>query len=410
MSAPAAPPLTADALLERLEAALAFWLRHGLDQEHGGFLTALDHDGARVDADKAVWLQGRAAWLFAHLHRTHEARPEWLAAARSAAEFLLAHGFDERGRMPFLVARDGRPLRRRRYAYSELFAAMGFAELAAAEAAAEETPAASGSLELAARARDLAERFLAHDDEPERFPPKWELDTRPMRGLAKPMMALCLSQTLRDAGAWDRGRAVADEALAGIRAQLDPERRAVLEVVGRDGAFLPHFEGRSLNPGHALEAAWFVLEEARRRDGDETAALRRMGLDMAEWSWERGWDPEHGGILSFVSVDHRPIQEYGQDQKFWWPQCEALLAALHAAAAAGDERVSDRWRERAGRVWAWFADHHLDSAQDECFGWLDRAGRPIQTLKGSHWKGPFHYPRTLLFAARLLRERSPAGR
>jgi len=393
-----APPLTAAALLERLEAALAFWLRRGLDPEHGGFRTALDADGAVVDSDKAVWLQGRAAWLFAHLHRSHEPRPEWLAAARSAAEFLLRHGFDERGRMPFLVTRDGRPLRRRRYAYSELFTAMGFAEVAAAD----------GDRALADRARALAEAFLAHDDEPERFPPKWEPATRPMRGLARPMMALCLSQALRDAGGGERGRGVADEALAALRRHLDPERRAVLEVVGEDGGFLPHFEGRTLNPGHALEAAWFVLEEARRRDGEEAAALRRMGLDMAEWSWQRGWDPEHGGVLSFVSADDRPVQETGQDLKFWWPQCEALLAALHAEAAAGadgDAEAAARWRTRAERAWAWFAEHHLDGAEDECLGWLDRAGRPLQTLKGSHWKGPFHYPRALLFAARLVAAR-----
>jgi N-acylglucosamine 2-epimerase len=375
-------------LLARLERALAFWLRHGLDHEHGGFLTSLDHDGFVVDDDKSVWMQGRAAWMFAHAARTHQDRAEWRDAARSAAGFLLRHGFDERGRMPFLVTRDGRPLRRRRYAYSEAFAAMGFAEVAALD----------GDAVLARRARELAAAFLAHRDDPERYPPKWEPGTRALSGLAPPMVALCLSQALRDAGGWDDGRAVADEALARIRRHADAGRGALLELVDADGAASPHFDGRTLNPGHALEAAWFVLEEAARRDGTEAAEVRALGLRLAEWTWRRGWDTEHGGILYFVSLDARPIQEYWQDQKFWWPQLEALLAALHAHRAGGGEA----WLERAEQAWRWFTDHHGDDAGDECLGWLDRAGRPVNTLKGSMWKGPFHHPRALLFGARLL--------
>ena len=46
---------------------LPFWLRHGLDRTCGGLLTGLDRDGTVIDTDKAIWLQGRAAWTFSTL-------------------------------------------------------------------------------------------------------------------------------------------------------------------------------------------------------------------------------------------------------------------------------------------------------------------------------------------------------
>src|SRR6185436_1562325 len=72
---------------------IPFWLRHGMDAEHGGILTALDRDGTVTDTDKPVWFQGRAAWMFATLFNTAERRPEWLDAARSCIEFSRRHCF-----------------------------------------------------------------------------------------------------------------------------------------------------------------------------------------------------------------------------------------------------------------------------------------------------------------------------
>ena len=50
-----------------LEDVIPFWLKHGLDREHGGIMTALDRDGSVLDTDKSVWFQGRAGWTFATL-------------------------------------------------------------------------------------------------------------------------------------------------------------------------------------------------------------------------------------------------------------------------------------------------------------------------------------------------------
>ncbi|MCH5373180.1 MAG: AGE family epimerase/isomerase, partial [Planctomycetes bacterium] len=115
-----------------LRDTLPFWLNHALDGQYGGYLSALDRQGNVLDTDKSIWIQGRFAWLLSTLYVQLERRAEWLQAARSGIEFLLKHGFDSDGRMFFQVTRDGRPLRKRRYVFSEMFTVMALAAYARA--------------------------------------------------------------------------------------------------------------------------------------------------------------------------------------------------------------------------------------------------------------------------------------
>jgi len=116
-----------------LEDTMPFWLDHCVDHQHGGFMMALNQTGKVVDTDKGVWQQGRFTWLLGELYNNVEARDEWLKLARHGADFLLQHCFDPSdGRMWFHVTRDGKPIRKRRYAFAESFAAIAFGELAKA--------------------------------------------------------------------------------------------------------------------------------------------------------------------------------------------------------------------------------------------------------------------------------------
>ena len=61
-----------------------------------------------------------------------ERRAEWLDLAGHGIDFINRHCFDSDGRMFFSVTRDGRPLRKRRYLFSEAFAVIALGAFATA--------------------------------------------------------------------------------------------------------------------------------------------------------------------------------------------------------------------------------------------------------------------------------------
>ena len=373
-----------------LDDVIPFWLRHGLDREHGGILTCLDRDGSVLDTDKSVWFQGRAGWMFATLYNTVERRPEWLEASRSCVEFLRRHGEAEGGKMWFSVTRDGRPLRMRRYVFSEAFAAIASAAYARA----------TGDSLAHHDALRMFETYLRYSFEPGVMTPKFE-PTRPSKGLAPRMIGIVTAQELRDClgDVEVRGRTCTgwiDHLIAEIeRDFLKPEHGALLEQVGPSGEIQDHFDGRLLNPGHAIECAWFILHEAAHR-GDKR--LVRLGTTILDAMWVRGWDPEHGGLLYFTDLRGLPVQEYWHDMKFWWPHCEAIIATLLAWTLTGDQRHADQHRA----VHDWSFRHFADPEHREWYGYLHRDGSVAQRAKGNLFKGPFHLPRMLWYCARLL--------
>jgi len=372
-----------------LDDVIPFWLRHGLDREHGGMLTCLDRDGTVLDTDKSVWFQGRAGWMFATLYNTVEKRPEWLEAAKSCVEFSRRHGFAPEGKMYFSVTRDGRPLRMRRYVFSESFAALANAAYAKA----------TGDARAAADAVKTFETYLRYSFTPGVMTPKFE-PTRPMKGIGPHMIGIVTAQELR-ANLGDltvSGRTCTewiDHSIAEIeRDFLKPEHQALLEVVGPRGEVIDHHDGRTLNPGHALECAWFILHEGRQR-GDRR--LTQLGCTILDWMWARGWDAEFGGLFYFRDLRGLPVQEYWHDMKFWWPHCEAIIATQLAFRITGDAKYA-RWHQL---VHDWSFGHFADPEFGEWYGYLHRDGRISSPAKGTMYKGPFHLPRMLWYCARL---------
>ncbi len=379
-----------------------FWMRHGLDPDHGGVFTCLDRDGSLYDSDKSVWFQGRFGWLLGTLFNEIEAREEWLAGCRSCVEFLERHCFDTDGRMFFMVTNDGRPIRKRRYVFSEMFAAMAYAAYAAA---------ASDTARAAAAVR-LFEQACTRFETPGGIEPKLVTTTRATAGFGGPMIVLGTGQALRasltrlgDAAAVRRINTRIDAAVEAIAGTfVRPELEAVLETVLADGnTFLEHADGRLVNPGHAIEGAWFMMQEGIDR---QEKPLVDLGLKMLRWTWSIGWDDEFGGILYFRDVLGKPVTEYWHDMKFWWPQNEAVIATLMAWDQTGDE-LFRRWHAAAH---AWAFDHLADREQGEWYGWARRDGTPTHRAKGSLWKGPFHLPRMHLVCWQLLERRLAAGR
>lgn len=375
-----------------LKDVMPFWLKHGLDREQGGIITSLDRDGSVLDTDKSVWFQGRAGWMFATLYNTVERRPEWLEAARSCVEFSRRWCHSSSGKMYFTVTRDGQPLRMRRYVFSESFAAISYAAYAKA----------TGEARAAEDALTAYGTYLAFSFTPGVMLPKSE-PTRPTKGVGSHMIGIVTAQELR-ANLGDvsvAGRTLTewiDFSIAAIeRDFLKPDLKALMEVVSDKGEVLDHFDGRTLTPGHAIEAAWFIMHEGKLR-GD--ARLIELGKTVLDWMWERGWDTECGGIFYFRDLKGLPVQEYWHDMKFWWPHNETIIATLLAWQLTGDAKYA-RWHQA---VHDWSFRHFADPECGEWYGYLHRDGSISVRLKGNLWKGPFHLPRMLWYCWQRLEE------
>lgn len=97
--------------------------------------------------------KGHFSWLLARIHNEIGPRDDLVELAKHGVEFIRSCGFDSDGRMFYSVTREGQPVRKRRYVFTELFAVMAFAELARA----------TGDEELRVQAEALfrlAERYI----------------------------------------------------------------------------------------------------------------------------------------------------------------------------------------------------------------------------------------------------------
>ena len=376
---------------ELIENILPFWINHGLDRTNGGIYTALDRDGSLLETDKSVWFQGRALWVFSTAYSQVEKKKEYLEAADLIVSFIDRYCFDSDGRMFFRVTADGKPvIKRIRYFFSETFAIIGYAAYATA----------SGKDEYRRKALELYEKAKSIRDTPGVLTPKFDPAVRPMRGHADSMIMVNVIAELMKAfpDMTEYFTAEIDREIGDCRKYfIHPELNLVLETVGPDGEFMPdHFEGRIINPGHAIEGSWFIMSEGLRQQKQEYIDT---GLDVLDWMWKLGWDNEYGGgIIQYRDALGKSLSEYHQDMKFWWPQCEAVIANLMAYGITGDGKYLDRFHA----VDDYISSRFLDKEYGEWFGYFHRDGTLATPLKGNLYKGPFHIPRMYMKAIEII--------
>lgn len=378
-----------------LDACVNFWLKNGMDKEHGGIYTCLDRTGKIYSTDKSVWMQGRCAWTFSALCRVYGKKKEWLDAAKSCLDFMESYCINRAAgnRMYFTVTGDGRPLRQRRYCFSEGFYAMANAEYYGQ----------TGDRECLLRARAAYELIygLNHGmKDPAGLGPKTIPETRTGRGQADPMIYLNLTQVMlrcdkENAALYETRAKEASDAI--IRYHFKPDLKCSLENVGPNGETrLDVTEGRIVNPGHDIECSWFLMQQAQRT-GDKK--LLADALTIFRNAAEAGWDEKYGGLLYFIDCLGLPPESYEHDMKLWWPHTELLIASLMAYQITGDEYYADWFN----RCMAYCRRVFSDPEYGEWYGYLRRDGQPTEPpAKGSTFKGPFHLPRMLMMVHEMV--------
>lgn len=373
---------------ELLDSVLPFWLNKSIDKEYGGYFSCLDRDGSVYDTDKFIWLQGREVWLFSMLCNKLGKKQEWLDAAIQGAEFLNKYGHNGDYDFYFSLTREGKPLVEPYNIFSNTFACMAFAQLAKA----------TGSEEYAEISRRIFKRILERRGNPKGKWSKAVPGTRPMKDFALPMiicnMALEVEDIINDPQLLEK---TIDECLHEV---LDvfyqPDLGCMLENVSSlDNSRLDCFEGREINPGHNLEALWFMMNLGIRRNDK---ALINKCVEISLSVIERGWDKEYGGIFYFLDSKGAPPQKLEWDQKLWWVHIESAIAMIKGYQLTGNKKCLEWFEKLDEYMWSRFKD----PLHPEWFGYLNRRGEMLLPLKGGKWKGCFHVPRGLFEIWQIL--------
>ena len=365
---------------------IPFWEQHSLDTTHGGYFTCLDRDGSVFDTDKFIWLQARQVWMFSMLYNRLEKRSRWLEIAAHGADFLRRHGRDEHGDWYFSLNRQGQPLVQPYNIFSDCFAAMAFSQYALA----------SGD----EKAREIAHQtylnILQRKQNPKGRYNKAVPGTRSLISLALPMILANLSMELEwmlDASLFNQAIDTCLHEVFGLF--LDRERMLLREQVAPDGSFVDCFDGRLINPGHGIEAMWFILDIAERKHDQATI---QKAVDVILHTLEISWDAEFAGIFYFMDAQGHPPQQLEWDQKLWWVHMETLVALLKGYRLTSIPECLS-WFERVHH-YTW--NHFPDPECGEWYGYLNRAGEVLLPLNGGKWKGCFHVPRGLYLCMREL--------
>lgn len=377
-----------------LNNVVPFWEKSDLiDEKYGGFITSVDREGKSYNDDKSVWFQGRCLWTFSRLCNEYGAKKEWADAAKSGADFIRRYCVDRDGRMFFTVTRDGRPLRKRRYFFSESFLVAGFAEYYMLTKNSED-------LALAERYFDLMYAIYRDPSaDPFKITPKENAEVRNLHSNANPMVLVSTAQQLRRVDPLRREyydgiiKALVSDM---IGLHYKEEYRCVLENVYTDGSILDNPTGRTINPGHSIENSWFLMNYASSVNDKD---LLQKALNIFDWSLGLGWDKEYGGVYYFRDLFGRPCEQLEHDMKLWWVHNECLIAALAAYKLTGDEKYAEAFRT----VHEYAFDRFADRECGEWYGYLHRDGTVSHTQKGSLWKGPYHLPRCLITCEKILR-------
>jgi N-acylglucosamine 2-epimerase len=366
-----------------------FWLKHGIDWEHGGVLSCMKEDGAPVSGDKYIWSQARSAWTFSALYNRIEPNPEWLRVAENSVRFLLEHARDERGRWVYHTTREGRVVDGPISIYADCFVVYGLSEYLRA----------AGDEKLLALARATYDRVVArveqpdfHEVAPYPWPPHRQFQAVSM------MLTEVTNELIVTTG--DRSlETILDRHLERVMNRfVRPQRKLLVEFLSEDWQELPPPEGTAVMPGHAIECMWFVMHVAARR-GDR--ALARRAAEVVRWHLEAGWDPEYGGIFLGIDAEGQAPYLGNADKKLWWPHTEALYALLLADRLTGEPWCME-WYEKV-HEWSWA--HFPMPEAGEWWQRLDRQGNRMTELIALPVKDPFHLPRAATLIVELLEGR-----
>eukprot|EP00794_Sanderia_malayensis_P007358 gene7358-8178_t len=384
-------------LREKIEKELAnvasFWMSNSHDEKHGGFFNCIYEDGRVYDDLKYVWLQGRQVWMYCRLYNEMNRfqKKKILDAAEKAAKFLMDNVKREDNRCYFCVTSDGEPVKLQRTIFSECFYVMAMTEVGRA----------TGNKLYKDEACHVFESIMKWVQE--RSLPDGHIKmngSQNSSNLSVYMMIYCIVYEIcycfpdlcAEYGHYKSW------AVSRIMKHVQRDGKVVLETVTDDGEELPGAAGRLFNPGHVLEAGWFLLQHAVETNDDE---LKSKAIELfIKQPFEIGWDKKNGGLYYFLDIDgYSPVQ-LEWNFKLWWPHCEAMIAFIMAYKVTRDEELLGKFKT----ILDYTLDVFSDPLNGEWYGYLSEKGSVTHNFKGGPFKGCFHIPRALFMCQKIIKE------
>ncbi|MFH1085747.1 MAG: AGE family epimerase/isomerase [Chloroflexota bacterium] len=379
---------------------MAFWMRHGMDTECGGYWTSLNRDGSRYgDGAKFIVVQGRTIYSLCVAYEWLGDR-EYLRQAEQGVAFFREHFRDRKnGGWYFSVSRDGQDvLDDSKQPYGLSFVSYGFGQYA-------RLTGDKAVLQDAAETHALVME-KCWDKQKGGLPNRFTADWRLVEGIKRVDTHM---HTMEGVSALYH--ATGDRQYV---ERLNQLANTILGCVGIDGCYdyahgctkerfhmdwseaLASTEGLT-NLGHVTEAGWFIAKLAGYT-GDERQW--RLAKGLVDWAVRHGFDRERGGLHDYAT----PEGEVIRPEKVWWNQAELLGALAYLYRMTGEAHYLATLEQHWEFVNRYMADHQygewyplLNADGSIAESRPGPGGRQLPAdYKGSPWKAPYHVFQGLL--------------
>ena len=368
-------------LAELTDQIIPFWQKHSIDMVNGGFFTCIDEQHQVFDTDKFIWLQCRQVWMFGTFYENIKPNKEWLDIAENGADFLLKKGHDGNFNWYFSLDQQGNPTIEPYNIFSYTFACLAFSKMF--------------TITKNEKYKEAFEKTFEQIEKRKNNPKgKWNKSiskNRPLKNFALPMILCNLYTEVGTLIPLDIKKQNIELCVFEILNHFwINDKKVLVENTTLEGNYSDTFEGRLVNPGHGLEAFWFIMDlgvNYQRKDWINES------VDKALLLIEKGWDSLYGGIFYFLDTEGHPPQQLEWDQKLWWVHLEAMICFLKGFELTQKNECLDWFKRIHDYTWNHFRDH---INKGEWYGYLNRRGEVLLPLKGGKWKGCFHVPRALL--------------
>lgn len=371
---------------------LPFWLDKMIDRENRGFYGRIDGHGVlHPDAEKGAILNARILWTFSAAYRVLK-RPEYLAAATRAKDYILEHFYDkEFGGIYWSLDCLGRPKDTKKQFYAIGFAIYGLSEYARATADREALDYAirlfecieqhsldrkdNGYIEACTREWGKIEDMRLSDFDAN-YPKSQNTHLHiiePYTNLFRIWKDERLEKALRN--------------LINIFTDkiLNPETHHLDLFFDNDWT---RGAGHLESYGHDIECSW-LMHEAALVLGDEEV-LRKVEpiVKLVAKASEKGLNAD-GSMVHEANVDTGHVD----DDRHWWVQAEAVVGFFNIYQYFGDEQAL----EKATHCWQYIKQNLIDNENGEWY-WSRHADGTLnlEDDKAGFWKCPYHNGRMCL--------------